>query len=339
MTTSSPVQLTRFDHFMEQALYGDSGFYTTGSGAGTRRDFLTSPEVGSLFGAVLARRIDAEWFRLGQPSEFQVVEVGAGPGTLARTVVAASPACIDALRYVMVERSPGMQQLHTDLPDRVRSTSMLPTQPFRGMVIGNEILDNIPSRMCTYLSDGWREIYIDEELHVVVQPIDEAAVRLLSALVPAPEIGQTVPLHDDAAALVRDLCDLTLDGSVILIDYARETTQEFAGLPVAQWLRSYRQHRVQAALPPLPVGTADITVDVALDQMPLSPRCQTQAAALVEWGIDQVLAQSAAVWSARISDWDLVALRHRSHQTEAPALMDANGLGGFVVMEWRVGWD
>ena len=89
-----------FDRFHELALYGEQGFYVAGGGrAGRRGDFLTSPEVGPLFGAVLARRIDAEWVRLGRPDPFAVIDAGAGPGTLARSVLAARPACSDALRY------------------------------------------------------------------------------------------------------------------------------------------------------------------------------------------------------------------------------------------------
>ena len=49
----------RFDEFMRLALYGRHGFYTTGGQAGRRGDFITSPEVGPLFGAVVARWIDA----------------------------------------------------------------------------------------------------------------------------------------------------------------------------------------------------------------------------------------------------------------------------------------
>ena len=57
--------------------------------AGRRGDFLTSPEVGPLFGAVLARALDAWWDELGRPDPFMVVEAGAGPGTLARSVLLA----------------------------------------------------------------------------------------------------------------------------------------------------------------------------------------------------------------------------------------------------------
>ena len=93
----------RFDEFMRIALYGDHGFYATGGQAGRRGDFITSPEVGPLFGAVLARWIDAEFHRIGEPDDFMIVECGAGPGTLAR--VGAGSRAAMARSYVAVEVS------------------------------------------------------------------------------------------------------------------------------------------------------------------------------------------------------------------------------------------
>src|SRR5215213_9313391 len=96
---------------MDLALYDPAhGFYATGGGAGRRGDFLTSPEVGPLFGAVVARALDAWWDDLGRPDPFLVVEAGAGTGTLARDVLAAGPACGPALRYVLVERSESLRE-------------------------------------------------------------------------------------------------------------------------------------------------------------------------------------------------------------------------------------
>jgi SAM-dependent MidA family methyltransferase len=80
-----------FAEYVESALYDpDDGFYATGGRAG-RGDFLTSPEVGPLFGALVGRALDAVWGALGRPDPFVVVEVGAGPGTLARTVRVGEP--------------------------------------------------------------------------------------------------------------------------------------------------------------------------------------------------------------------------------------------------------
>ena len=77
---------------MDAALYDpDGGFYATTGGAGRRGDFLTSPEVGPLFGAVIARALDAWWAEQAHPDPWFVIEAGAGAGTLARAVLAAEP--------------------------------------------------------------------------------------------------------------------------------------------------------------------------------------------------------------------------------------------------------
>ena len=74
-----PVPL---DRVLERALYDPAvGFYETGGRAGGRSgDFLTSPEVGGLFGAVVARALDGWWRGMGAPDPFVVVEAGRRAG-------------------------------------------------------------------------------------------------------------------------------------------------------------------------------------------------------------------------------------------------------------------
>src|SRR5450432_4633465 len=96
-----------FDAFVDVALYCEGGFFTRARGAGRAgRDFVTSPEVGQLFGALVARALDGWWRELHEPDPFLVVDAGAGRGRLAADVLAAAPECAAALRYVLVERSP-----------------------------------------------------------------------------------------------------------------------------------------------------------------------------------------------------------------------------------------
>ena len=87
--------------FVDAALYDPAeGFYATGGHAGRRGDFITAPEVGPLFGAVISNAIDSWWRDAGEPAEFVVAEHGAGPGTLARTVTVAAGACVGRGRGV-----------------------------------------------------------------------------------------------------------------------------------------------------------------------------------------------------------------------------------------------
>src|SRR5207244_3070459 len=106
-----------------------------------------------------------------EPDPYLVIEAGAGRGRLARDVLAAAPACAPALRYVLVERSPALRAeqrellkvepfedalgpvVRTDDDAPVPVTGMgpivtaldeLPAVPLDGVVLANELLDNLP---------------------------------------------------------------------------------------------------------------------------------------------------------------------------------------------------
>jgi SAM-dependent MidA family methyltransferase len=316
---------------MELSLYGGHGFYATGR-AGRRGDFLTSPEVGPLFGAVFARLLDAEFERLGRPDPFTVVDAGAGPGTLARTVFAARPACAPALRYVAVEVSPAQRRDH---PADVESRSDLPPGPIDGVVLANELLDNLPFRLAVF--DGaWREAYVAEG-------VDDAFVETLGApLDPVPSVlsgrpphGARAPLQDGAAAWLGAAAAMLRSGRVVVIDYARRTTVELARSPWRDWLRTYRGHARGGHYLAAP-GEQDITADVALDQLPAPDAVTSQAQFLERWGIDELVEEGRAAWAGAAAAPDLRALAMRSRAREAEALLDPAGLGAFTVAEWIV---
>ncbi len=80
-----------------------------------------------------------------------------------------------------------------------------------------------------------------------------------------------------------------------------------------------------------------MTVEVAVDQLPPGADTTTQAAFLRANGIQDLVAEGRRRWAELAGVGDLEALRARSRITEAEALLDPDGLGGFTVLEWRVG--
>jgi SAM-dependent MidA family methyltransferase len=320
-----------FSEYMERALYGPSGFYMCGGAAGRRGDFLTSPTVGPLFGAVVARFLDREWDRLGRPDPFTVVDAGAGPGSLARSVLAATPRCAVAMQYIAVDVSDQQRAAH---PDGVVSLRGLPGEPFDGVIIANELLDNLPFRLAVH--DGeWREAF------VVTLP-DGRHVEALSApfdpvptvLPRAATLGARAPLHDSARTWVERSLGLIRGGTLVVFDYTSPTTAALAARPWREWLRTYRQHGRGGHYLADP-GSQDITTEVAIDQLPEPDTIRTQAQWLRLHGIEEMVDEGRAYWQQHAAHPDLTAVRMRSRIAEAEALLDPSGLGAFTVLEYR----
>ncbi|MEN9505194.1 MAG: hypothetical protein RI958_1120 [Actinomycetota bacterium] len=320
----------RFDRFVECALYGREGFYSSGGRAGRRGDFITSPEVGPLFGTVLSRWIDAEFRRLGCPDDFVVIDAGAGPGTLGRAVTAewrsraASP-----YRYLAVEISAEQRGSH---PDGVESLPTMPTDSFVGVVVANELLDNLPFRLLVF-DGGWREAHVahhGDRLVEVLVPLESVPAWLPAT---APH-GARVPWHEAAHRWVSETLARIDAGTLLVIDYVTATTAELAAMPWRSWLRTYRGHeRGRHYL--ADVGGQDVTTQVALDQLPVPDTIRTQQQFLQLWGIDDLVDEGRTAWEAAAARPDLAALRMRSRVREADALLDPAGLGGFLVLEYR----
>lgn len=329
----------RFDEFMNLALYGEHGFYASGTGrAGRRGDFITSPEVGPLFGAVLARAFDAWWEDAGSPENFRIFDVGAGPGTLARSVIAAAPRCLggDPSRYVCVETSATQRDMH---PEGVTSLASLPPGTLDGIVVANELLDNLPFRLL--VNDGdWREAWVAIENDTFVEilaPMGDGDAALAAGLALPAVHGARVPWQERAADWIHDVRH-RLVGRLVVIDYAVPTTAELARRPWREWLRTYAAHG-RGAHYLRHVGDQDITADVCLDQLvarngePDAVRSQIQF--LQRWGIDDLVAEGRRVWGEEAGRPGLRALTMRSRVSESEALCDPRGLGGFTVVEYR----
>ncbi len=327
-----------FSEYVDIVLYGPSGFYNRGGRAGRRGDFLTSAEVGPLFGRCVARALDRWWESLGRPDRFTVVEHGAGPGTLARSVLGSPMVCRDVLRYVTVEISADQRALH---PDGVVSLSEAPGGGLVGVVLANELLDNLPFDLYRRGKLGWEALVVElgaDGLRFETGSVaaDDVEARL-EAVAPAATPGRVVPDQVRARTWLADQLAALDRGYVVTIDYAASTA-ELSARADWGWLRTFRDHELGTG-PLADPGRQDITTDVALDQLALValPRRVTlQRDWLVELGIDDLVTEGRRIWAERAAIGDLAALRARSRVAEAEALLDASGLGGFSVVEWSV---
>ncbi len=343
-----------FSRFMELALYGPDGFYTLGRGAGRRRDFLTSVELGTLFGAVFARRLDEVWQSLGEPADFVVFDVGAGPGTLARTVRQARPACSAALRYVSIDRAKHMCAEHLvsgSNPERpwfesAVSATEVGARPH--VVMAHELLDNLQFDLASFSGGTWAEVAVGAEsgeptrLAELTRPLPQHRRELCAELVPNPADGARIPLIEAAAEWLRRALDMVSEGVVVVVDYGVETTGELATADSTtyerSWLRTYAEHQ-RAHDPLVAPGFTDITLDIAFDQLarvavPTSIR--RQAEALEDWGLTEVLDVARETYEQHRESGSLAGLIARGQLNEAASLTDPNGLGAFWIAEWVI---
>lgn len=359
-----------FDDFVEVALYGDGGFFTRARGAGRAgRDFVTSPEVGPLFGALVARALDGWWRGLGAPDPFLVVEAGAGRGRLAADVLAASPDCAAALRYVLVERSPDLRAaqrellvlepfedalgpaVRTDDDAAVPVVGMgpiatalaeLPAVPLTGVVLANELLDNLPFRVVERVSDGWLEVRVGvgegDFVETLVPASDELVLEAELVAAGAARVGVRLPVPTGIPEWLHACAGVLRHGVLVVIDYAA-TGAELVERGESGWLRTYRDHD-RGVRPLVAPGEQDLTVDVpaeylvhAAGQAGFRLVADTaQATWLAGLGIEDLVAEAREQWEARAHIGDLEALGHRSRMTEAAALVDPAGLGAHRVL-------
>ena len=129
----------------------------TGGRAGRRGDFITSAEVGPLFGAVVARFLDAEW-RTARRSPTRSPSSMPAPAP-ARWHGRSWPRRRRARPRCATSPSTCRRPSGRCTPTASSRGPSSPTGPFDGVIIANELLDNLPFRLAVY-DDGWREAYV-----------------------------------------------------------------------------------------------------------------------------------------------------------------------------------
>lgn len=329
-----------FEAFQARSLYDpEHGFFASDTlrsiAAG---DFLTSPEVSSLFGETLARYVDAEWERLGRPGSLDLVEVAAGSGSLLRPLVSNTEAPI---RPVAVEVSPAaraalsvdFEDVRAELPDEIN-----------GVVIANELIDNLPVSLAIWEGDHWTERWVgvdgDELVLVSVPARLEVEAWAKEFGVPV-EAGGIVEVQLAAADWLKDTARRLDSGSILLVDYG-DTAENLAPRRADGTLRTYRSHH----LGPHPLaepGETDITVDVNFTALArvgqalgLETRLERQDDFLAEWGLREHLSELRRRELALAAGGNTMErLAVRSRKNEAETLMHPRGLGDFRALVLR----
>ena len=259
ITADGPVP---FEQFQARALYDSThGFFSGDELRSTKSgDFLTSPEISPLFGETLGRFV-ADALSASSAAQPIVVEAGAGSGSLLRPLLANLDRPVEAWA---VEASPAARSALDHLvPGRVVADwDDLPVQ-FDGVIIANELLDNLPVALAIRSGAGWVERWVGataERFGFVTEVARPEVVAWCDAYAGAVPEGGMVEVQLAAAAWVRTALDRIGRGSLAVVDYGG-TAEELEPRRTQGTLRTYRSHHLGPD-PLVEPGATDVTVDV-----------------------------------------------------------------------------
>ena len=324
-----------FEEFMSLALYDpEGGFFGSGILRSEKAgDFLTSPEVSPLFGETLARYVERERERIGEP--FTLIEVAAGSGSLIGPLLET----IDVEAWA-VETSPAARlALESVLPaDRIGID--LPPRS-RGVVIANELTDNLPMSLAQRVDGAWRERWVGLDGHGLGFVDTDArgdVVRWLGDYAGEVPDGGWVEVQLAASEWLRDVLRRLEAGSILLFDYG-DLAENLVPRRQDGTLRTYRAHH----LGPHPLdepGETDITADVnftalvaAAESAGAAVELHRQDDFLTDLGLRDRLSELRHLeLEAARSGNDMERLELRTRKTEAETLLHPRGLGDFRVL-------
>ena len=174
----SPNQRMTFARFMEMSLYDRAhGYYSSGKvSIGQGHDFSTHPEtMFPVFGYGLAEALSSMWQSMGQPEKFNIVEMGAGNGTMAKGILdylkKYQPKLYQQSRYTIIEISPALmarqrEKLAGHNINHINGSAVAhPLTAVNGVFISNELPDAFPIHRIIYHRDPGKveEVYVAEK--------------------------------------------------------------------------------------------------------------------------------------------------------------------------------
>jgi SAM-dependent MidA family methyltransferase len=269
-----------FIQFMEEALYNpQKGYYmTVGKRLGPGGDFVTAPELTSLFGELLALQMIELWQLMGSPEKFQLIEMGPGSGRLAHDILRTAKQFKNfyaAISYELVEISEDFRERqkkllqkagvhkkarwHLDL-DGVCDGGVV------GVIFANEFLDALPVHLVEQAPHGLSEVGVklneDEEFATEILPLsknitgDYFSKRGISLAT-----GTRTEIGLPGQEWIKKAGELLTEGMVLLIDYGHPQKDYYAPVRTNGTLAGHFKH-VRVDDPLANPGEMDLTAHV-----------------------------------------------------------------------------
>ena len=219
--------------YMETCLHHEKyGYYMTRNPIGKHGDFITAPEISPIFGELIGVWLVHTWKALGEPSEFNLVELGPGNGTLLKDIWIATanwPKFQKSADIYLYEKSVVLQKAQSNNLKNIdiKWVENLEELPDKKMIcFSNEFFDALPIRQFMFMNQSLfeKKISLDNqnefqfEFFKVQESFDakpEKNKLIESAII---EYSET------QIFILKSLCEKVkkMQGCILIIDYGGE---------------------------------------------------------------------------------------------------------------------
>lgn len=251
---------------MQYALHHPTdGYYarkikTVGPGG----DFSTTATLSPILGRAIAARA-AAWLKKNS-GPFHLIEVGAGDGSLAKSVINSLPLPLRwKLHYHIVETSEPLTELQREnlASRRVEwhksVKSALTACKGRAIIFSNELVDAFPVRILCRKENQWQELHVEDGAEVF-HPCDELPES--SALNAEHPENYRIEIHEAYRDWMEEWLPAWKEGEMITIDYGDIYPDIYHRRPHGT-IRAFLMHQLLDG-PAIyqNVGMQDLTADV-----------------------------------------------------------------------------
>lgn len=263
---NGPISVT--DYFSLCLADPEHGYYKTRDPFGLKGDFTTAPEISQLFGEMLGIFMVQAWHIHGKPSDFHLVEIGPGRGTMMadmlRVIKKLEPEMFEAAQIHLVETSEKLRRIQSQtlIEDKWKISwhdgfNDIP----EGLLLlaANEFFDAVPIRQFVKTANGFRErmVGLDAEDNLTFVA---GVASLDPATLPGPAnsepLGTIVEFAPARLAIMQALSQRLLEqsGTALIIDYGHMVSG------YGDTLQAVRDHHFDPVL--AHPGEADLTSHV-----------------------------------------------------------------------------